>query len=201
MITVRASTVDSFRLYSDPDVDFISAEEMDARLLGVALLPNAAMQLGTDFHAAVAGDYVGARLFDPDTIARARHGLEGASSEVFGSVVLDVDGTPVRLTGHADWLLGQDMVELKTSDKPIPLDRYADAIQWRCYCVLFGIERVVYRLVHLDEDKNGVVFAKSIDDVTLYRYPGLLDDVVACLRSLLGYVRARGLVLPESEAA
>jgi len=200
MITLRASTVDSFRLYSEPDNDMISTEEMDARLLGQGS-SNPAMDLGTAFHAAVAGDYVGTVLFDADSIERARQGLDGAASEVSGAVVLDVDGVPVQLTGHTDWLRGMDMVEIKTSAKPIPLDRYADSIQWRCYCVIFGVERVVYRLVQLDETKDGEVYAKAIDDVVMWRYPGLRDDVARCLCSLLGYVRARGLVLPESEAA
>ena len=197
MITLRASTVDSFRTYADPDNDFISTEEMDARLLGEGST-NPAMELGTAFHAAVAGNYVGAVQFDPDSIYRARLGLGDAVPEVEGSVVLDIDGTPALLTGHADWLCGLDMLEIKTSTKPIPPERYADSMQWRCYCVIFGIERVTYRLVQLDET-GGDYFAKVIDDVTLYRYPKLHDDVVRCLRSLLGYVRARGLVLPSVE--
>lgn len=201
MIAVRASTIDSFRLYADPDCDFISAEEMDARLLGIETAPDPDMALGTAFHEAVAGTYVGPILFDPESISRARAGLDGCSAEVSGSVILDVDGQPVKVTGHTDWLLGMDMLEIKTSRKPIPLDRYADSMQWRCYCAIFGIERVTYRLVQLDETPNGTVYAKQVDDVVMYRYPGLLEDVVGCLRALLAYVRARGLVLDESEAA
>lgn len=193
MITVRASTVDSFRLYHEPDSDMISTEEMDARLLGRSS-PSAAMDLGTAFHAAVSGDYVGAILFDAASIARARHGLSGAMSEVCGSTVVDVDGTPVRLTGHTDWLCGLDMVELKTSRKPIPPDRYADSMQWRCYCLIFGIARVTYRHVQLDEDDSGTIYARQIDDVVMYPYPRLRDDVVVCLRDLLAYATARGLL-------
>ena len=200
MITIRASTLDSYRLYADPDSDMITPEEMDARLLGRGST-NAAMELGTAFHDALGGNYVGPIQFEIESLDRARTGLEDATPEVFGSCVLDIDGTHVLLTGHADWLLGLDMVEVKTSTKPIPPERYADSVQWRCYCLLFGIQRVTYRLVQLDERPNGDVYAKQIDDVVMYTYPALLADVKACVRGLLGYVKARGLVLPESEAA
>jgi hypothetical protein len=200
MITVRATTVESFRLFMDPDVDFISVDEMDARLRGDQRESSDAAGLGTAFHAAVEGTYVGAILFDADSVEKARRGLGGVPSEVDGSVVLDVHGTPVRLTGHADYLLGLDLLDLKTSSKPIPPDRHADSMQWRCYCVIFGAKRVTYRHVQLDEDDDGVIYAKSVDDVPMYPYPDVLGDVVKCIAALLDYATARGL-LAALEAA
>lgn len=203
MITVRATTLESFRLYMDPDCGFISTEEMDARLTkGEADGDPAsdAAALGTAFHEAVSGTYVGAVLFDQASVEKVRRGLGGVPSEVYGSVYVDVDGVQVRLTGHADYLLGLDLLDLKTSKKPIPPDRHADSMQWRAYCVIFGAKRVTYRHVQLDEDDDGVVWAKSVDDVVMYPYPDLLKDVTECLRSLLAYARARGL-LEAMEAA
>lgn len=200
MITVRSSTVESFRLYIDPDVDFISTEEMEARLRGESTSSRAA-DLGTAFHAAVADDYVGAVLFDDASIAKARAGLEGAVPEVSGSIVIDVDGVPVRLTGHTDWLRGLEAWDLKTSDKPIPPERPHDSMQWRCYCLIFGVERFVYRHAQLAEDDDGLVYAKSIDDVVMYRYPHLRDDVVRCLRSLLAFAALRGCIDSMKEDA
>ena len=200
MITIRATTVESFRLYMDPACDFISPEEMDARLRGEQTDAGPKAALGTAFHEAVDGTYVGAILFDGASVEKARRGLGGVPSEVDGSITLDVFGTRVRLTGHADYLLGLDLLDLKTSGKPIPPDRHADSMQWRCYCVIFGAKRVTYRHVQLDEDDDGVIYAKSIDDVVMYPYPDLLDDVVRCLGSLLDYARARGL-LEAMEAA
>jgi hypothetical protein len=195
MITVRASTVESFRLYNDADCDFISVDEMEHRLRNQANEERAEdltdrRDVGTAFHAAVAGTYVGAALFDAESVDNVRRGLVGVPSEVVGSTVVDVDGVPVRITGHADWLLGLDMLELKTSPKPIPPEKHADSMQWRCYCLIFGLKRVTYRLVQLDED-DGVFYAKSIADVVLYPYPELRKDVVACLRSLLAFAIAR----------
>lgn len=201
MITVRATLLESWRLYFDPDLDFITTDEIDARLRGDATVANDAMSLGTAFHEAVAGTYVGAVLFDPASVEKARRGLGGVPSEVYGSRVLDVHGTPVRLTGHADWLLGLDLLDLKTSAKPIPPDRHADSMQWRAYCVIFGAERVTYRHVQLDEDEDGVIYAKSVDDVVMYPYPALERDVIACLRGLLDYARTRGLIEAMEEAA
>jgi hypothetical protein len=200
MITVRATTVESFRLYKDPECSFISPEEMDARLRGEQSDAGPAAALGTAFHEAVAGTYIGALLFDDRSVEKARRGLGGVPSEVDGSITLDVLGTPVRLTGHADYLLGLDLLDLKTSSKPIPPDRHADSMQWRVYCVIFGAKRVTYRHVQLDEDDDGVIYAKSIDDVVMYPYPELHADVVRCLASLLDYARTRGL-LEAMEAA
>lgn len=209
MITVRASTLDSFRLYSDPDVDFISTEEMEARIRkGQAdedEAPSFAAELGKAFNAAINGTYEGPIKFDLASVAECSAGTEDAQAEVAGSVVLDVDGTPVRVTGHADWLLGLDMLEMKCSEKPIAPDKYIDSMQWRAYVLIFGIERVVYRQVQLEESKqDGSYFAKHVDDVVVgYPYPALRDDVVACLRSLLGFARVRGCLdaMEESEAA
>ncbi|HKY51652.1 MAG TPA: hypothetical protein VJP45_10380 [Candidatus Limnocylindria bacterium] len=204
MITVRASTLDSFGLYMDPDVNFISTEEMDARIARGAAdggSTSEAAALGTAFHEAVAGTYVGAILFDPATITKARRGLGGVPSEVYGSTIVDVDGTPVRLTGHADYLLGLKLLDFKTSRKPIPPDRHADSLQWRAYCVIFGAECVTYRHVQLDDDDDGVVYAKSIDDVVMYPYPKLRDDVVQALRALLEYARTRGILESMDDSA
>jgi hypothetical protein len=197
MITVRASTLESFRLYMDPDCDFISADEIEERIRrgqDNGESPSEAASLGTDFHAAVAGEYFGPRRFDYETIVEARAGLDGSLSEVPGSVVLDVDGTKVRVTGHADWLLGLDVLDLKTSSKPIAPDKHAESMQWRCYVLIFDVERVTYRQVHLDESKEGEVFAKSIEDVVMFPYPKLREDVVTCIRSLLDFARLRGCI-------
>lgn len=150
------------------------------------------MTLGTAFHEAVAGTYIGAILFDEKSVEKARRGLGGVPSEVDGSITIDVHGTMVRLTGHADYLLGLDLLDLKTSQKPIPPDRHADSMQWRCYCEIFGAKRVTYRHVQLDEDDDGVIYAKSIDDVVMYAYPKLREDVTSCLGALLAFAQVRG---------
>lgn len=210
MITVRATTVESFRLYSDPDFDFISAEEMESRLRGIETdvsdEARARMDRGTAFHAAVEGAAifddvvadddvtveVDGYTFAASAIVRARVGLRDAVPEVEGSTIVDVDGVPVQLTGHADWLRGLDMVEFKTSDKPIPADRHAESMQWRIYCLIFGVERITYRHVQLASDRAGVLYARAMDDVVLYRYPKLRSDIVMCLRGLLAFASVRG---------
>jgi hypothetical protein len=198
VITVRATTVESFRLYRDPDLEMVSADELEARLRGepMEVSPEAKLRMerGTAFHDAVATGTVthGEFTFAPSSLFRARAGLDGAVSEAEGSIVLDVHGVPVCVTGHADYLRGLDLWEIKTSDKPIPADRHADSMQWRIYCLLFGVERVTYRLVQLAYEKSGVIAARSIDDVVMYPYPKLREDVVACLRDLLAFAELRG---------
>lgn len=197
MITVRASTVESFRLYADEDNDFITAEEMEVRLCRRKdddSEPTEAQSLGTAWHAAIAGEYEGPILFDAQSLIEARAGLDGALSEVAGSIVLDVGGVPVRVTGHADWLLGLDMLEHKSSLKPIPADKHAESMQWRLYCLIFGVERVTYRQSQLDEAKDGTIYAKAIEDVVMYPYPALHSDVVQCLHSLLAFATLRGCI-------
>jgi len=183
MLTVRASTLDSYRLYRDPECDFIDTEEMEERLRrgqddGDA--PSEAAALGKAFNEAINGTYDGPICFDLASIAEAGAGTEDAQPEVAGSVVLDLDGVRVRVTGHADWLLGLDMLELKTSVKPIAPDKYIDSVQWRAYVLIFGIERVTYRQVQLEESKtDGSYFARKIEDVVVgYPYPKLREDVV-----------------------
>lgn len=206
MITVRASTVESFRLYRDPDLDFISAAGMEARLRGLDEVDDEArarMDLGTAFHSAVETFdlyepddretvTVDGHTFSAEMVLRAKAGLEGAVPEAEGRAIVDVGGVLVQLTGHADWLRGLDMTEFKTSQKPIKPDRHAMSMQWRCYCLLFGVVRVTYRQIQLATDRQGVVYARSIEDVVSYRYPKLRDDVVLCLADLLAFARVRG---------
>jgi hypothetical protein len=206
VITVRATLLESFRLYWDPDCNFISTDEIEARLLGLETTPDAEalarMERGSAFHAAVErfdghdpedrevvreGDWT----FATTTIHDARSGLTGAA-EVEGSTTIDVDGVLVLLTGHADWLCGLQGWDLKTSGKAIPADRHAGSMQWRAYCLLFGLQRFTYRHVYLAADRHDVVYARSIDDVALYPYPRMRDDVVSCLRDLLAFAELRG---------
>jgi hypothetical protein len=210
VITVRASTLDSFRLYMDPDCEFISTEEMEARLRrgqdDEDAAPSEAAALGKAFNEAINGTYDGPIVFDLASLAEAGVGTEDALPEVAGSVVLDVDGVLVRVTGHADWLLGLDMLELKTSEKPIAPDKYLDSMQWRAYVLIFGVERVTYRQVQLEESKtDGSYFARKLEDVVVgYAYPRMREDVTACLRALLDFARVRGCLDAmdtESEAA
>jgi hypothetical protein len=209
VITVRASTLESYRLYIDPDCNFVSTEEMEERLLDQADEERVEdlsdpRDVGTAFHETVAGTYVGAAIFEQETIDAARRGLDGALAEIEGSVVLDVGGVLVRVTGHADWLRGLDLWDFKTSAKPIAPDNHVDSMQWRCYCLIFGVERVTYRLVHLDEGRDGF-YAKAIDDVVMYPYPQMHEDVVRCLHALLAFATLRGCLdamdVDDSEAA
>lgn len=206
MITVRATMLESFRLYKDPDLDFISADEIEARLRGAETIDaeaRARMAKGTAFHAAVErcpldfepvdrevvqeGDFT----FAARAVRDARHGLEGIP-ECYGETVIHVGSTPVLLTGHTDWLHGIQAWDLKTSGKAIPADRHASSMQWRVYCLVFGVQRVTYRHVYLADDKQGVTYARAIDDVTVYAYPQLRGDVVACVRDLLAFSEIRG---------
>ncbi len=195
MITVRASTVESFRLYCDPDNDMISTEDMERRLVRGEDdddEPSRPAASGTAWHTAIAYHDDHGGMFRLSDVEQGRAGLAGWQSEVEGHVVLDVDGTPVRVTGHADWLRGIEMLEHKSSLKPIATDKHAESMQWRCYSLIFGIERITYRQAQLAEADSDTFRLVKIEDVVMYAYPQLRDYVVACLRSLLAFAAARG---------
>lgn len=202
MIRLSPTMLESFRLFQA--ADFITPEDMELRLRRIPQEPTHAQLLGTAFHAALEGEgdlveaegglsyYAsGGYCFDAETVNWARTGLEGALPEVLGSRVLTVDGREILIGGRADYLMGNRLWDIKTSEKPIAPEKPADSMQWRCYYLIYGTSRINYRHCWL-EDRDGIHVVRDWHDVPLYPYPGIHRDVEQCVRGLLSFADARG---------
>lgn len=204
MFRLSATLLESFRLYRE--ADFISTEEIETRLRGDAMEPTEDMRLGTAFHAIAegiaepCGDH-GDRpaycfdgfVFDAVSADEALAGYSGGMSEVKATREIVTPHGPAVLVAKADYLRGNAARELKTRRKAFDVENYADSLQWRVYVAVFGLSRLTYDLVQLDE-RGGVFYVADHDTLDLYPYPALLDDVEREARGLVAFAHERGLL-------
>lgn len=207
MYRVSATLLDSFRLYKT--AEFISTEELDARIRRDPMEPSEAMRIGTAFHGIAEGRCVrdgdpgspeGAvytcdgYVFDAETADAALSWCRGGVPEVKkAGVVIPSEFGPIAIVGKADYLRGlmADEIKTKVGKEFNPAD-YIDAWQWRVYMRVFGVRSVVYRLVRLDL-RDGVYFSKR-DDLVLYPYSALDAEVDAAVRAVARYAADRGIL-------
>ena len=52
----------------------------------------------------------------------------------------------VSLTGVADQILGNKVIEIKTRYSPIQYETYSESLQWRVYCDVFDVPEVQYNV-------------------------------------------------------
>lgn len=206
MMRISATMLDSFRLYKS--AEFISTEEMDARLRRDPIEPNEAMLVGTAFHGIAEGRATpkgdpqapeGAAyecdgyLFDAETTDRALAMCRGFAEIKSDLVRIDTRYGSVALVGKCDSLHGREAIEIKTKiGRDLDPTAHISAWQWRVYCRVFGVDRVRYLLARLDL-RDGVYHVKH-DMMDVYPYPGLALDVEREVRELTDYAATRGLL-------
>jgi hypothetical protein len=176
MIKISATQLESYRRLIDGT---LSPEQFERQLLRLDP-PNAMMEKGTAFHEML-----------QTTKARSKMDYR---SKVFEYKVRRQYRTKygdISVTGVADQLLGLDVVEIKTKYSPISYDSYADSMQWRVYCELFGAKFVTYKVyefadVEADDFKN-------YQEFTFVR-PAYNDEkVFNMIHYLHEYIMIRGL--------
>lgn len=191
MIKISATQLESYRRLLDGT---LSPEQFERQLLRLDP-PNLMMEKGTAFHEMLQTEdpSVFEGMFSSDCIAKARSKMD-YRSKVFEYKVRRVYRTKfgdISVTGVADQLLGLDVVEIKTKYSPISYDAYADSMQWRVYCELFGAKFVTYKVfefadVEADDFKNYQQFT--------FARPAFNDaKVFDMIHYLHEYIMVRGL--------
>lgn len=159
MLKISATQLESYRRLIDGT---LSPDQFERQLLRLDP-PNAMMEKGTAFHEMLQTEdpSVFEGMFSSNCIDKARSKMD-YRSKVFEYKVRRQYRTKfgdIFVTGVADQLLGLDVVEIKTKYSPISYDAYADSMQWRVYCELFGAKFVTYKVfefadVEADNFKN-----------------------------------------------
>jgi len=159
MIKISATQLESYRRLIDGT---LSPDQFERQLLRLDP-PNAMMEKGTAFHEMLQTEdpSVFESTFTSDCITHARSKID-YRSKVFEYKVRRQYRTKfgdIFVTGVADQLIGLDVVEIKTKYSPISYDAYADSMQWRVYCEIFGAKFVTYKVfefadVEADNFKN-----------------------------------------------
>lgn len=201
-IKLSPSIIDSYLRYCN---DLLSLEDLLKRIKGEEE-PSIFMECGTAFHEIFENPekfydsnqhlYISSKgfKFDADSLALyteiiPREGLH----EVFGIKIFDIPGAQIGVTGKADILLGYDIIELKTTWKPIDFDNYSNSYQWRFYLSIFSQNTPEYWLV----DYNVFQLKKSKDDIMsvidyynfkFHNYPNLENDLIDILRDFIKFI-------------
>jgi hypothetical protein len=216
MLRLTPSLLDSFRLYHT--ASFISLADMEGRIKGEPVTQTPAMRLGSAFHKVAEGDIddsggasedgVGipngftraafyradGLLFDVATTDDALALRGPGVAEVWCSKPLPTVPHRPLLRGRADWISGATPVEIKTKDKTLEPDYYADSLQWQCYLHMLDAEECRYLLVQLEERVDGAWWVKDADVLPLFRYVGMEEKIVEWATRMMNFCEARGLL-------
>lgn len=201
---ISATTLESYRLFMDPDQEWFAEEDLVASIRG-EFRGNHKVRLGSAFGRvledpakyAVPGGYrvgVGPESFDLGDdvmgpalalIDRANTVFEAKATKAYGAHTVVVRG---------DQLVGAELVETKTTLSGFVFEKYSESYQWRFMLDIFDVPRVTYRVFCLDESEaNGVISLKSVENFCLFRYPNMGADCGAMVHDFADYVRRRGL--------
>lgn len=195
---ISTTTLESFRLWSNPDQDWMSEEELIQSIRGI-WTPTPRVELGQAFghvleapeRFAVSGGYQHGRyFFSADMMAPAlavfdRRGVfEAKATKQYG---------PHTVVAKADQLIGARIIENKTTLSGFNFDKYAESYQWRFMADIFEPEAITYHVFCLSEDTAGVTDLRSIETFNLFPYAACHEDCCALLSRFVEYVTFRGL--------
>lgn len=188
-----ATTLDSYRLYVDgikPEAELLATIRRERRP------PTWGMALGRAFGAvleapsqfAVPGGYaVGRFRFEADAMEPAlatlgdRRGLfEVQAAKRYGAH---------SVVARVDYIDGLEGVEFKTRVGAYRPSRYAASYQWRFELDVFDAVSVSYRVFRL----NRRLRLLGIEELPLYRYHRIGEDLQALVDAFAGYVTRQGL--------
>lgn len=137
--------------------------------------PSLKMVSGSIFHAKLQGmqHAEDSRInFDENDIIEARQKLD-LSSEIFEyklRVPIQTKHGKIMFTGVADQIVGNIVHEYKTTYSSFNYDQYAESMQWRAYCHIFGVEKIKYHVWTLSEPKGDgeIIKVKDYNSMTMY---------------------------------
>lgn len=209
MYRVSATQLESFRLWSDPEQEWMTEEELVASIRG-EFVENHKIALGSAFGKVLEtparyavtnsrGDLIGYHVrtnretfdFGADMMAEPLALIDRAAG-VFEAKAVKSYG-PIDVASKADFLVGGQLVEFKTTLSTFDVDKYAESSQWRFMADAMQPLDVTYHVFCLAEATNGVIDLKSIETVRFYPYPALHQDCADLVDRFRCYVEAKGL--------
>lgn len=177
-------------------LDDMTNEDLAARLRGQQP-PNAKMKIGTAWHAI---------LENPPSLNFEAVEMDGyrfriaCDGEIALPQIREIRGTKqygdVTLSGGCDGITGNELTDHKLTFRPDP-ENYLTSYQWRAYLDIFNADRFVYNLYHAKPDLDGVINIVDISTLPLYRYAGMVDDLMLGINDLVDFCRAH---VPERVA-
>lgn len=202
---ISVTTLESFRLWSQPEQDWMSEDELLATIRG-EFKPTQAVLLGQAFGAVletpgryqVDGGYRvlprGGRspYFFSDAVMTPAMAIMDYQHGVFEAKATKQYGD-CTVVAKADQLVGARLIEHKTTLGSFDFDKYAHSYQWRYMVDIFQPVSVTYHIFLLAEERDGSTALRGIETFNFFPYAELHADCWNLLRGFTSYVTAKGL--------
>jgi hypothetical protein len=195
---ISTTTLESYRLWKDPEQVWMTEEELIAGIKG-EFKPPPRVLLGSAFGKVLEdpdryfvpggfhcnGYNFGRDVIEPCLALIDRRGVfEAKALKSYGGI---------DVVAKADHLVGAHLSEFKTTLSTFDFDKYAASFQWRFMFDIFEPAQVTYHVFCLAEATNGVISLRSIESFNLFAYAELHPDCDGLLREFVEYVTLRGL--------
>lgn len=204
---ISATTLESFRLFMDPSVEWMTADELLKTIRG-EFAGNHKTWLGDAFGAVlehperyrVSGGYRVQPRRSPDVFELGDDVMGPALALIDRPVTVFEAKAIGRYGRHevvakADQMVGIDLIETKTTQSGFDFHKYADGCQWKFMADIFHPGRITYHVFCLDEDEsNGVIRLKSIETFRLYPYVGMSDYLRGLVQEFEAFAEQAGVV-------
>lgn len=204
---VSATTLESFRLWLQPDQEWMTEDDLLATIRG-QFVPTPEILVGSAFgkvlekpekyrirggYAYADRRFAGPITFSDDTMAPALALMNHKDGVFEAKAAKDYPGG-VTVISVADQLVGARLYEHKTTTSTFSAEKYLDSFQWRLMVDAFEPVSVTYHVFMLDDHGNSVVEVKAIESLTVYPYPDCHRDCADLVRQFVEYCELRGLV-------
>lgn len=205
MIRINPNMLESYRLWRDPEQEWMSEAELQDTIKGV-FTPNPAILLGQAFGRCIekAEKYKKTGGYAVPVRVNDQWQMYWFSDAVMDPVLSRFDRRGVfeakvatqygecLVVSKADHILGAHINEIKATTGYFNFDKYADSCQWRFYLDMFGASSLAYHVFMLDDELEGIQL-RGTESLKLYPYPALHQDCMNLIEDFVSYVKARGL--------
>lgn len=190
---ISVSDLDCYRYYKTHED--VTLEDCLAQLRRETP-PSPSMMAGRALHCALETSQCGDEQISIDKDGFRFHFLCDAAlsvpavRELKGEMSINTPSGPVTLVGVVD-AIDSAVTDYKLTSR-FEAERFADSYQWRCYLMMFGMNRFVYK-VFVGQDDDGEWLIREYHELPVYRYPGMEDDVRREVSEFAAFLRQYGL--------
>lgn len=195
--------------YLDYQKGLISLEELIKRMQKIRK-PSVYMQYGTAFHEIIENPikcynaeqkiYIASNgiKFERQSMDKYLAFLpDYGLREIFGSKTFEINGKNIIVNGKADQLIGYNIIENKTTWKPIDCEQYYNKFQWRFYLAIFAGDflsnsNVHYNIFQLNHSNN-LINIVDYQYINFYSYPTLEQDLQIVLQDFIKFIEIQNL--------
>lgn len=188
-LKLTPSRLESYRLFMTED--WMTEQKLVEDLRGFKETPQ--MRLGSAFHELVEkGHNHSYPEYSFCKLPENEHLKQLSSTDMIHEISarrsMIIDGQEVVISTRADGAIGNKLLELKTTENSLQMNKYANSCQWRFCLWAMGLPFIEYLAVQLKQDNDQSWFVKNFDRTgNLYWCDSLMDEMKDIARGLIEF--------------